>query len=37
MININEETQKQLIEEHDIAVFALGSFETCIKTKLLSN
>ncbi|MBQ9025183.1 MAG: methanogenesis marker 7 protein [Methanobrevibacter sp.] len=27
------ETEKQLIEEHDIAVFALGSFETCIKTK----
>ncbi len=27
------EREKQLIEEHDIAIFALGSFETCIKTK----
>ncbi|MBE6510593.1 MAG: methanogenesis marker 7 protein [Methanobrevibacter millerae] len=27
------EEEKQLIEEHDVAVFALGSFETCIKTK----
>ena len=27
------EEEKQLIEEHDIAIFALGSFETCIKTK----
>lgn len=27
------EEEKQLIEEHDIAVFALGSFETCIKSK----
>ena len=27
------EEEKQLIEEHDVAIFALGSFETCIKTK----
>ena len=27
------EQEKQLIEEHDVAIFALGSFETCIKTK----
>jgi putative methanogenesis marker protein 7 len=27
------ETEKALIEEHDIAVFALGSFENCIKEK----
>ena len=27
------EEEKRLIEEHDIAVFALGSFENCIKEK----
>ena len=27
------EEEKSLIEEHDIAVFALGSFENCIKEK----
>ena len=27
------EEEKDLIEEHDIAVFALGSFENCIKSK----
>lgn len=27
------EEEKKLIEEHDIAVFALGSFENCIKEK----
>lgn len=27
------EQEKQLIEEHDLAIFALGSFENCIKTK----
>ena len=27
------EEEKELIEEHDIAVFALGSFEKCIKEK----
>ena len=27
------EEEKQLIEEHDIAIFALGSFENCIKEK----
>ena len=27
------EWEKELIEEHDIAVFALGSFEKCIKEK----
>ena len=27
------EEEKKLIEEHDIAVFALGSFENCIKSK----
>ena len=27
------EEEKKLINEHDVAVFALGSFETCIKEK----
>ncbi|MDO5823891.1 methanogenesis marker 7 protein [Methanobrevibacter sp.] len=27
------EEEKRLIEEHDIAIFALGSFENCIKEK----
>ena len=27
------EEEKELIGEHDIAVFALGSFENCIKEK----
>ena len=27
------EEEKSLIEEHDVAVFALGSFENCIKEK----
>ena len=27
------EEEKKLIEEHDIVVFALGSFESCIKSK----
>ncbi|MDO9046047.1 MAG: methyl-coenzyme M reductase family protein, partial [Methanobacteriaceae archaeon] len=27
------EDEKRLIEEHDLAVFALGSFEQCIKDK----
>ena len=27
------EEEKQLIEEHDVAIFALGSFEKCIKEK----
>ena len=27
------EEEKQLIEEHDVAIFALGSFENCIKEK----
>ena len=27
------EEEKQLIEEHDMAIFALGSFENCIKEK----
>ncbi|WP_407431205.1 methanogenesis marker 7 protein [Methanobrevibacter sp.] len=27
------EEEKQLIEEHDLAIFALGSFENCIKEK----
>ena len=27
------EEEKELIEEHDIAIFALGSFENCIKEK----
>jgi putative methanogenesis marker protein 7 len=27
------ETEKSLIEEHDIVIFALGSFENCIKEK----
>lgn len=28
-----EEEEKRLIEEHDLAVFALGSFQNCIKEK----